>query len=521
MSIKPKKGGIYVDPTAIFVKKNGAYGVAIGLSPKVFGVYKNALSLLKFASNRTQFPAGIGVIGTAGTLWQADKITLQAPDDWDATAPIFTFPGFSCSRGASTDEVALTNDLVIRNASIFINGVFVKMLTFGGNAGVTIPANSATPWAQNDRDPSIVIPRGAEYSVVVQTNIAAGQYRLTTYYAGPKDGNVTSGVSNRDAYVNGTTAFPAPSIGAQMYGPCAVVAEGWATGCKPVPLIVGDSIGFGKNDDNALLATEQVFGYVNRAMIDTNGPGRYSYGNFCVPGTRLDGLSDARFGWRKAILQSLGMPFTCVYVEMGINTPTASRVPDWESIAGPFLQAMAGTKDIIGGTLLPQSAILNNSSGTDYVNQTALNNDVWNNYVKAAGGGVTKFFTKFVDNTPAFVDAGNPGKWIVPSYSTTLAVALTGASSTDFIVNNPAPAVDDALVLNPGQASKTTKMVKSVVDLGDGTSRVSTYFAFAATMAVGTPVKATNSEDGTHPTSQISKSGKAPLVAAKAAGIFT
>lgn len=515
--MKAKFNGQWKDPTAVYVKKNGAY-VQATVYEKVAGAYKNGLSPTMFASNRTQFPAGVGVIGTVGSLWQADKVTFQAPDDWDVVGPVVVWPGFYCQRGASTDENQLTNNLQIRNASLFINGVFVKMLTFNGQAGITLTPGG-TPYAICDRDPTITIPRGSSYSIVTQTVVAAGEYRLTSYYAGPNDGSAISGSSNRDAYVNGTTAFATPSPGVSMYGPCAIVGTGWTAGKKPVPLIFGDSIGFGKNDDNAFLSNEQVFGYINRAMIDTSGPGRYCYGNFCVPGTRLDGLSDARFGYRKAILQALGMPFTCIYSEMGINTTATSRIPDWEGTAGPFLRAMAGSKKIIVGTVIPQVGISDGTRGTNLTSQLVQNNSVWNNYVKGLSG-TRLYIDDYIDNTTPFESSPGSGKFAVPSFTATLVNAISGSTTTFTL--SAKPNVDDALIINPGASSLSAKMVKSVVRNADGVNwDVTTYFAFTATVAAGVTVAATNTEDGTHPTTQVSKVANSNIIAAKAAGVFT
>jgi hypothetical protein len=462
-----------------------------------------------FASNRTEIPAGLGIPATVGTLWQVDAVSFVMPN-YDQNTPIFTWPGFYVF--GSTNEVACSNDIPIRNAYLEVNGVVTAQFKFGGSTSGTVVAGS---YLSNDPDASMVLPANAIVRVRTQTLLTVGQYRLTSYVGQTAyDGQKISGQTNLDDFTSGVTAIPAASLASSLYGPCVFTALGWSASTKPpVPLIVGDSIGYRHNDGDGLTAVEGVFGYVNRAMVDTSGPGRFTYGNFCAPGTRLEGLAPTPFSLRSSILNAHAMPFSCIYMQMGINTPQSSRISAWESIAGPYVRGLAGSKRIIGGTLLPQASIANGTKGTVLADMTAMSNVAWNTYLK---GNSRLYFDAIVDNTSAFESAPGSGVYAVPAFTTTIATDFVSGSAFMYLVDKPD--LQMSLIVAPGANSLFGKTVTAVS--GTGPYKVSVPFSFTGTYPAGTVVAATNTLDGTHPATLISIAGKAPLVAAKAAGVF-
>jgi hypothetical protein len=367
--------------------------------------------------------------------------------------------------------------------------------------------------------PGTKIPRNTRYWVITQTVLTSGQYRLTYYYLQDFDGSSTSGVSNRDAFVNGTSAFAVPTPGVTAYGPCLIVGNGWVPGKKPCVVGFGDSILAGDNDWYNFVAPDGVFGYVGRGMNDPSGAvGRLMFANFAGPGTRIEGLNDTGCARRKAMLLDAGKPFTSILCQMGINTTPTARITNWETIAGPWLRDLAGSKKIVGVTTIPQNGMLNSTKGTNQADLTLVAPGDWRPY-QLGTFGTRKFFDDMIDCRSAFEGTPGSGIFPVPSFRTTLAAALDGTSKNSF-VTNAKPDVGAALIINPGPSSYGAKYVFAVVDNGNGTFTVSFQYNFSATFPAGTVVAETNTEDGTHPKKKISELGAVAFAAQKNAGVF-
>jgi len=418
--------------------------------------------------------------------------------DWRAACP-----WFYCNEnpGGAPPEVDLANGGSLW-VTLGISGVFT-MGTFDGAFEGIMSANSWGRWVKFG-DP-VYTPSGTgaiRCANVVATNglRPIGLSRISSaseaseWSAGPVD---LTKIRTGGTITNNTTGY--------FYGPCLLVGKG--NDGRMVPLILGNSIDFG-NDENASLAdTRGNTGFWARGFDDVAN--RLPYGNFAVPGSRMGqqaSLASGAFQRRGEILRSLetGVPF-----DLAVGGNENEALNDsyaWRKTVDDFADFINQTfgMPFAHRTLLPKVTYSGNKPGTDLANQTAVVDQ--------------RLATNtLLINTPAqfptfqigeaFHDSGSTGKWKVPAFATTVNGAYGGSGTISLVASPP---LGTALVFNDGISSVATCIVTAVS--GSGPYNV-TCVPTPPVQAGGEAVKASNTDnDGTHPTSDGHLNLGAPVV---------
>src|SRR5690606_608861 len=158
------------------------------------------------------------------------------------------------------------------------------------------------------------LPANSTFYIGVADFIAEGGSRIFGYLNTTALGDYrATGSTTRSGFL--TSGNPSALGPSSTYGPIAIVGKGWAAaGRPPVPLVVGDSIGFGGNDNFNVSNGRGVRGYINRGLDDGEASDRVAYGNFCCPGEALANVvgTDGDWAKRRAVLAEVGFPFTSI-----------------------------------------------------------------------------------------------------------------------------------------------------------------------------------------------------------------
>lgn len=506
MPIKVKKGGAYSD-ASVFVKKGGVYAAA-QVFAKAAGAYALAsISLnsgpLMFSSNRqgnfTQYTAA-----SASNVYQVDFTSYDSPP-YDIVCPRLVFAGIYCNATGNYEQ-PLGNDVLFQGVVIEIAGTRYP-LTVGGSSSFTVTNGS---WAITDEN-TIVIPANTRYRIGVATNVAAGQYRLT-----PSKSNATEG----DAYKTGTTDVSSyltsgtlsTGTGTFQVAPVMQVARGWLkAGKPPVPLVMGDSIGWGKNEDMLWNEVPMICGFINRALNDNASSTRYPYCNLCVPSANF--YDGTKFSVRGAILAALNYPFTSIISEMGINASNGAQAVTLWPAWGTFLKTL-GNKPVLQTTMLPRAIGALNLGGTSLAGQTKVDFSAYNTFIRNHADA----------NISGHIDMGgiveptlDDGRWLVPSYTSTVAAAYTYGDSTITLTDRPN--IGDSLIVDPGLS--TYKLLGPIYAIsGTGPYVASLRKGATGSFAVGAVVAAQITNDLLHPLTPAALMLMAPVIAAKNAGVI-
>lgn len=484
----------------------GGLGVAgLGLGLRRPGVANPlAAGPFMFASNRMGY-SGQRTAATASTQYQVDFTTFDSAP-YDQICPKFLFQGFYCDN-QTTFEHSLGNDVLHQGVVLEIAGTRYP-LTVGGSASFTVTDGS---WVWTD-DNSIVIPANTKFRVGVATYVPTGAYRLTPFRTNATDGDgFKAGSADVSSYLTSGTLSATPNT--WQSGPVLMLAKGWqAAGQPPVPLLIGDSILKGGNDDNYWNENPRITGDIARAINDNSSSTRYAYANLGVPGVAYFGQS--LFAKRFQILSDAGWPFTSIVSEMGINNSNATTAISGWPAWGAFLKTM-GNKPIIQTTMLPKVTLgAANLETTTLANQTVNSFESFNNWVRAKSD---PNMDGFIDRGGIVESAAGSGLWAVPGFSTTLAAAYTAGQLQ--VTLTASPPIGCSLVLDPGLSTyKHLGIVTAVSGTGPYVATIAKNAS--SSFASGVTATACLSNDGLHPTTTATLMLVPATIAAKNAGVI-
>lgn len=466
----------------------------------------NSLSLgpFMFASNRMGYSSQL-TAATTNTQYHVDFITIDSPP-YDIICPKFLFQGFYCDN-QTTFEHNLGNDVLHQGVVLELGGTR-HQLTVGGNTSFTVTDGS---WNWTD-DNSIIIPANSTYRVGVATYVPVGAYRLTSYRCNATDGDGFKAAST-DVSSYLTSGTLSTTTNTWQSGPVLMVAKGWqAAGMPPVPLLIGDSILKGGNDDNYWNENPRIVGDIARAINDNASSTRYAYANLGVPGVNYFGQS--LFAKRFQILSDAGWPFTSIVSEMGINNSNATTAISGWPAWGAFLKTM-GNKPVIQTTMLPKVTLgAANLETTTLANQTVNSFESFNNWIRAKSD---PNINGYIDRGGIVESSPGSGLWAVPGFTTTLVAAYTAGQLQVTLTDSPP--IGCSLVLGPGLATyKHLGIVTSVTGTGPYVATIaknaSTSFASGATAT------ACLSNDGLHPTTTATLMLVPATITAKNSGVI-
>jgi hypothetical protein len=441
---------------------------------------------------------------SASNVYQVDFTSYDSPP-YDIVCPRLVFAGIYCDATVNYEH-PLGNDVLFQGVVIEISGTRYP-LTVGGSSSFTVTNGS---WAITDEN-SIVIPANTRYRIGVATNVASGQYRLT-----PSKSNATEG----DGYKTGSTDVSSyltsgtlsAGTGTFQVAPVMQVARGWLkAGKPPVPLVMGDSIGWGKNEDLLWNEVPMIVGFINRALNDNVSSTRYPYCNLSVPSATF--YDATKFSVRGAILSYLDYPFTSIISEMGINASNgAAAVTGWPAW-GAFLKTL-GNKPIVQTTMLPRAIGALNLGGTSLAGQTKVDFSSYNTFIR---NHTDANISGHIDMGGIVEPALDDGRWLVPGYVSTIAAPYTSGDLTITLAD--LPNLGDTLIADYGNA--TYKLLGPIYAIsGTGPWVASIRKNATGSFAVGVGVASQITNDLLHPLTPAALMLAPRVIAAKNAGII-
>jgi len=541
MTVSSKSDGTYSVVVGVSSKNTGTYTAVAGVFAKVSGLYKNILNTLLpvdgvayFFGTRNVTP--VGMFSTSTQQYQVSR-----PYWGKVTYPAYDFqielPNFYTATSAANDSLT-QNAINIQGWSIGYsetNNPTTATWVRGKIAGVDtarIDPSVVTTLAGILTDPLITQgtvmqdasdakPYYIWFAVAYSTDLAS-QTIPAVLLLGPNTGdgmfysalnNITANLTNGVAstVTNNTTA----------YGPAFAVCKGQnlAVTPKPVVLEIGDSIGYGQNE-NAYTMTEGTRGYIPLGLKAAG----WSCNNIAVFGTSPDqwvtngrNAASGRLNAVALVAASQGgcQPFTIIVSEHGINSASTSG---WTTASG-FLTGMTSYYGVIRTEYpdmkIAQTQILARPSSTSDLcvtlsNQAASTRFIGSGSIKTFNDGLVTnlngdIVDYFIPTQAAWEDVANLGKIRVSAWSTTVAATYI-ANAVTIIIVGAAP--EGAMLVVGGQA----RGVRSQVDVGGGNFTITLLSGFTSGASIGATVNETYSQDALHPEHYAHKYFLAPVV---------
>lgn len=410
------------------------------------------------------------------------------------------------------------NPITIDGAFLQVGSTYTPIL-FSGSTSVTIADGDEV--VSDDVVLGSAIPAGTRIYILTHSTVSLNQWRPRGLRAR------TSLIERRSNYGSTQTGFLSdPSTltlqtlsgNTFFYGPTMVVCKG--NDGRPVPLCVGDSMGYGQNETGSFSTANGALGWLYRGLDSTaSGSLRLPGIMLCHPSSRWAKSTDnnndvGQYFKRKRMLSRFSnRPFTCILTQMGLNanlfewpTAPASTVDVNVRLAAEnwwsFLKNdLGGGCKLIGTTISPRTSAGSNSFWTDLANQNwsggsdrASTNKSWD-YAAHVRSNAAGFLDDNIDITPGFVDDVEPFKWRLPP--SPFSGALTANATTNVIQLNGNPSVGTLLAINVGQSGVFGRSVISTADAGGGNFNV-TLTGGAITLSSGALVKEATTDDGLH-----------------------
>jgi hypothetical protein len=509
-----------------------AQGAAVtpGVDPTSWLDLKDADSY-SFASNRLNFPSG--VFTRPGGISGLGQVFNNTPP-YSVTSIRFLYANFYVvPDGTVRPERTPGNENSIDFATVFVNGN-AYALTFNGETH-TVLRDGAFVWSDPLRDQAgnlVELPANSNYLIRTSRSAPAGgglvvgsgnfgvQPRLTHQSLG--EGVEYTAAAQYSKRVAGTVA--AYSEGSMPVGPSIAIAKGWDG--SAVYLLVGDSIGVGQGDYD--FGPRGVVGYLERGLDDDLHSKRRNFATMTISGTKPDDQASGAPGeyqLRLLALRSIpNRPFNVILSEMGQNSPTIAGTSlaafqEVESRWWAFWHDACPDCAIFQTTFPPHAGAAHNSKWTA---ATAETTDYPNGMRWQAGRwfrtGPLPTYLKVLDVTPAFSDVSRPGVWKTPSWSGTIAAAVSAGDLRVQVNSASAPTTGDSIVIGPGSPTVDARNIVYVT--GDGAWTVSVNAGFSNSHAIGESTALAYTVDGTHPTSTLYKAAATVIESYKAAGML-
>lgn len=264
----------------------------------------------------TYVATGTGAPSNGGMVILGMSLSFDSGANWNPLAWSGVTSGYTINT-STAPYGSITDDLL----SININGSTVS----------SVPANSPV-WAR-----TLWQLPGANGTI---------QWTIGTYVPALNNGEIGLGNSTNTyaSFMNATGGYVPITGGAagttNPIGPSQCVAKGRPSN-RPVALVLGDSIGWGKNEDEgAIWPTAKgvlganprgAMGFINRGLDDNTTviggvtPKRIAYGNFATPSQNFydwarTGVNGSGFANRLGLLALIpNIPATIIINEHGVN----------------------------------------------------------------------------------------------------------------------------------------------------------------------------------------------------------
>jgi hypothetical protein len=407
-------------------------------------------------------------------------------------------------------------------------------ITYNGGGTDTVTIDPATMAAGVIYRGLVNIPANSRLWVKTQFNGASGAKFPYAYEpnTGIGEGQAGSSTDNLGAkLLDGSSTNTSGRIASQCYGPEFAFMKG--TDGRPVVLVIGDSIGFGKNE---ILANSGPpitngagvgrggagGGFLSRGLNDNLVSKQFLGANICIPGSgpsdvSVNGRVKTQHKWNAiAAVTSLNggiVPATEILCEHGTNSLTGT--------VSDFTTMMKGYYSLVRtewpGLRITQTTMICKATTTDgyqtTANQTAASIDQstgtrfqWNDKLLAdkLDGAVD-----FAVNTYQYTsDTTDRAKWAVQSGFATLQTALVANTSVGSVMVNEANAlaVGDFVSLDVDTAGSSGALgngahVTGITGTGPYQVFFNTNLTPANAQAVGAKVKPHLAADsaGLHP----------------------
>lgn len=479
-----------------------------------------------FATGRLRSPTLLGT-SAAATQFTAHKVVGTTPPYWTNNYR-FAFPGhYTRADGITPSEIICPNNYNVAGFSmmIWINGAWVIKTAWDTSAPKTVVAGAGY---MMDGSTEIVfdtpVPPSTPYQIVTRINMLASGDKLPMSCknrAGTFENAAQTVVgSNFHLTVTGGQSGSDGRLGGMVYAPSFGICKQIGGLTRPVFWVNGDSIGFGKNEnENNLpeLSTGAV-GYLSRALEDETRSDRMSFYNSCIPGVGQE-EQKTRTPWQYKlglIEMCPNRPYTHIITEHMNNASggdyTAAFKPRmityyaflktcstfWGDTAAPIYQTLSIPRP--DGSDYGTSRVNQGSSGENYgiSNRWLFDADLLKGDVYTDLAGVIPTNDRY-----SYDHERADGKWDrtqVPGYEAVLTTALTSGDQFVNVNKKPRDPNLQFIVLEPGTAN-AGRHVTSIVSNGDGTWRLNLDATLAYNKPIGTRVAGSYWGDsvGLHP----------------------
>jgi hypothetical protein len=472
-----------------------------------------------FWASGAKVPSGSLVTAVTGTHYVMTKLIFGSPQ-YAINHLRLHFSGFASTEGGlSPQETVLPgNATTIDGVWISVNGGAVSRCTFGGANDTSIASGANGAWT-DDLALGADIPAESLVTIYTLHHVAVGENLIPSYQIEKERGERVWGASEAptlEALIGtdaastaaldtayGGTAQPA------FYGPDMMVAKGWDG--RPVPLVVGDSIGERQNDTPMSSDTRRNKGWVRRWLDATGGRGRIPFFMMGLPGAsslrELATSSAKRWDVLDEIVAFNGgkWPFTCVIDQMCINDYNATYATmkaNWKDLVTRIKSRYAAVPVIAMGTTPRTSASTDNylTAASQTYSSSGGVYTTGNNYLLDAdkASGMDGTIQGFIDLIgPAYT--ATAGKWPDAPYVSTLAAqaGTDGVAGYSTIRVTTEPMRGDLLRwgVNGAQVGTVVDYSGSAGDWLVTLDRSTNV----AVSAAGSVVFAPATSDGTHP----------------------
>lgn len=320
-----------------------------------------------FWATGARVPSGALVTAAPETRFVMTKLVFGSPQ-YAIDHLRLHFSGFASTEGGNSPQETVLpgNATIIGGVWVSVNGAAAVPLAFAGAAATAIASGANGAWTD---DLSLMVPPESNVTIYTLYSTAAGEKQIPVHQIMRQRGERVWGADNAAALTaligtdSASTAVLDAATFPAYYGPDLMVAKGWDG--RPVPLVVGDSIGERQSDHSLAADDRRNMGWLRR-WLDMDGPHR-RVPHFVIG---LPGASSARELATSAtkrwdiIDEVVAMnggkrPFTCILNQHGrndYNADYATTRAAWKALNTRILARHPGTPIVsVGQVVHPNS----------------------------------------------------------------------------------------------------------------------------------------------------------------------
>lgn len=425
---------------------------------------------------------------TAGTTASMSRVSCIAKDTIVAPQPIF--PNWYLNGGNATTEASPGAAATITASIEYPAGTF-KQLKFSGSVTGTIP-DGANLIA--DADPTIVIPRDAEFWVRIRYQNSAGIITSANASCLPNGQDGYQGAGSTDQTMGGTVS----NASTAMYYPAGILAMT----TQENAIILGDSIANGSSDT---IDNMRGVGMFSRAVM-----AKMACSNLSVGSDRA--MYFVGSNAKRMALAALLNP-TRVYCNYGYNDIFFGQTANQLITNIATIAALFAGKKFYQSELTPTQV-----SSTDFYATVAGQtfNATQANYTKAVNNALRKNLIAGITasiSTASYRSAEDANTWLTESGGRTITDAVCTVGSSVLTSASAAFTLDDDFkkvrILGAASAGGNATLIMryasatTVTMTTDGTTPWNALTAVSAGTAYLQAARSTN--DGTHPSDQANR----------------